>query len=247
MERKVKECPFCHSQDFRIGYAPIYEQAMALKRSQLLHYVVCGQCGTVIDQYVSHPDRLEPLVDAMSEALLEYVNKHHFILCNQNAKADSLESLGYSMAHAAALINDHCLIYTKAFEKRATYLSLDVYRYYQCCMKKIELNHDERVLYQTLEKHEVLSKEALRQAVSLDKKTLEKALDHLLEMGRVTAFSSYRQSLNWYAYVYCTDEYLLSHVGKLHGTPDCYHVLKEKIGDLKPFRALKKFHINEEG
>ena len=59
--------------------------------------------------------------------LLCYLEKHGILLCNQNPLLPALEDIGCSWNDVVELIDSHQLFYCKAFQKRTTYLSAQVY------------------------------------------------------------------------------------------------------------------------
>ena len=59
--------------------------------------------------------------------LLSYLQINGILLCNANPYLPALEDIGCSWNDMTELIDSHQLFYCKAFRKRTTYLSAEVY------------------------------------------------------------------------------------------------------------------------
>lgn len=83
--------------------------------------------------------------------LWQYLSTNGILLCNTNPELPALEDVGCTWGDVTELIDRHELFYCKAFRKRTTYLSKEVYYLLKKVRQKKPLTPAAQKIYSILE------------------------------------------------------------------------------------------------
>ena len=122
------------------------------------------------------------------QSLLNYLNMHGLLLCNQNKYLPSLFDVGGDWDSIVSLIEKREVFYCKVYKKRTSYLSRELYfllkRDKQSMLAIPALSLD---IYNFLYDNGPADTETIKNMLMLSKKSFDDAFDILLERMQVTA------------------------------------------------------------
>ena len=216
-----------------MGNGQIYPDLYAYhsaKSGSIVEYIICKDCGRIVCSRVRNPELFPQYSSARQEELLEYIENHGILLCNENKELPSLCGLGYNMENIIALIEQKKVFYCKAYKKRSTYLSIQVYQYLDHRLSKKQLTVDAKNILNAMKGKSVVDKNELRIALAMEKKPFDRAFDLLLENLYITAIGGKKLNTNWYSYLYCTTETWKHGVEGLHFSGDSRNALGKIVG-----------------
>lgn len=137
--------------------------------------------------------------------LLCYLEKHGILLCNQNPLLPALEDIGCSWNDVVELIDSHQLFYCKAFQKRTTYLSAQVYYLLKAVRPAKPLPPAAGQLYALMADKPPVDTSFLKEVSHLSPKSYQQGFDFLLQNLYVTALANGKQlTSNWSTFRYGT-------------------------------------------
>lgn len=134
-----------------------------------------------------------------------YLEKHGILLCNQNPLLPALEDIGCSWNDVVELIDSHQLFYCKAFQKRTTYLSAQVYYLLKAVRPAKPLPLAAGQLYTLMENRPPVDTTFLKEVSHLSAKGYQQGFDFLLQNLYITALANGKQlNPNWSTFRYGT-------------------------------------------
>lgn len=242
---QTDSCRFCGSTNLGAGYqmgnAQLYPDLYAYHSASsgsVVEHVFCKDCGRILFSRVQTPALFPQYGAARQEALLDDLDRHGILLCNESPELPSLCGLGYSMENIIGLIEQKKAFYCKAYQKRSTYLSVQAYQHLNRCRAKRPLSEQARTILRAMAGKPAVDKEELRASLQLEKKEFDRAFDRLLEDLFITAIGGKRLNPNWYGYLYCTCEVWMQGVPGLHFMGDSRAVLRALFGPSMPEKAF---------
>lgn len=139
--------------------------------------------------------------------LLRYLKKNGILLCNANPELPALDDVGCGWGDVAALIDRRELFYCKAFKKRTTYLSGEVYYLLKEIRRKKPLTPAAARIYSILEDGAEAGTDFLKAVSGLDPKSYREGFALLLQNLDVTALRNGKPlNENWSSFLYGTAE-----------------------------------------
>ena len=237
MLKNAEKCPYCKSDNIGVGYqlgdGRIFADEYAIRTARdcsAVEYLICKDCGSILHARVIHPEVFHPINKVRQEELLDFIEEHGILLCNEDSKLPSLASLGYDMENMMGLIDLHQVFYCKAYRKRSTYLSQKAYFLLKRCKMYPEMDADSKKVYHAVHVKEAVEKDDLKAFLNMDNKTFEKSFQFLLENLYLTAFGrGKRLNANWYTYLYCTTERWEKEAHGLHFSGDAEKALSDLL------------------
>ena len=135
--------------------------------------------------------------------LLKYLQKYGILLCNTNPDLPALEDIGCTWADVTALIDRQALFYCKAFKKRTTYLSKEIYYLLKEVRQKKPLTPSAQKIYAILESGAEAETGFLKAVSGLDGKAYREGFDFLLQNMYVTALRNGKPlNESWSTFLY---------------------------------------------
>lgn len=234
---QTETCHFCGSTNLGAGYqmgsAQLYPDLYAYHSASsgsAVEHVFCKDCGRILFSRVQNPALFPQYGAARQEELLDCLDRHGILLCNENRELPSLCGLGYSMENIIGLIEQKKAFYCKAYQKRSTYLSVRVYQHLCRCRSQRPLSGQALLILNAMAGRPVVDKEELRASLPLEKREFDRAFDRLLEDLFITAIGGKRLNPNWYGYLYCTSDVWRQGVPGLHFSGDSRAALQDCLG-----------------
>jgi hypothetical protein len=144
-------------------------------------------------------------LDAVS-SLRAYFLRNHILLCNDNAFLPSLNDAGGDWNAVVYLIETREAVYSKAYRKRTTYLSLALYTMLKPYKQRFnKLSAESRRIYDFLSSCGPQSTSAIKDALMLSSKSFSAAFDPLLSELLVTAMERDRtMNETWSSFLWGT-------------------------------------------
>ena len=233
----LEKCPYCQSNDIGVGYqlgggrifADEYAARTAHDCSEV-EYLICRNCGSVIRARVLHPKVFHPVDQERQERLLDFIDLHGILLCNESPDLPSLVSLGFDMETIMGLVDLHRVFYCMAYRKRSTFLSPKAYYLLKRCRTYPEMDADCEKICRAARALGPAEKDELKEAAGMEKKTFEKAFRFFLDNLYLTAYGrGKRLTPDWYAYLYCTADRWEKEVPGLHFSGDAEQALSKLL------------------
>lgn len=147
------------------------------------------------------------IIPTKSKDLKEYLDFYGILSCNVNPYLPSLSDIGAGWQDVVSLIDSHELFYCKAYRKRTTYISNQVYFLLKQCRVQKPLNCESEQIYELIKSVKCLDIEEIKLNVCMDPRKFSKAFLFLLENLYITAFKN-GKVLNptWSTFIYSTAE-----------------------------------------
>lgn len=167
--------------------------------------------------------------------LYDYLAFAGILACNVNPYLPSLSDIGCEWNDMTGLVDRHELFYCKAYRKRTTFLSNEVYFLLKECRPAKQLDENAARVWSLLEKLGTADAQTLREAALMERGTFLRAIDTLLGELRITAFQNGKiLNPNWSAFVYCTADAWERHVKKPAPCGDPRQALKQIVTRTMP-------------
>lgn len=219
-----KVCPYCKSDNIGIGYqlgnARIFADEYAVSASRdcsEVEYLICKNCGSILRAKVLKPEVFHPADTVRRDQLLDFIERHGILLCNENPDLPSLSGLGYEEENLIQLVDLHEVFYCMIYKKRSTFLSRKAYDLLKRCKVFPPMDADSKKVYDALRSAGKAEKDVLKASLDMDKKVFERSFRFLLENLYITAFARGRRlNPNWYTYLYSTAETWEKEAGGLY-------------------------------
>lgn len=177
-----------------------------------------------------------------SNKLKDYLHFAGILTCNDNPYLPSLADIGCGWEDVTALIDAHELFYCKAYRKRTTYLSNEVYFLLKQCRAQKPLYDEARKIYELLKSAEPLEISEIKSAVLMPSAAFSKVFNFLLENIYITAFQNGKiLNPSWSTFIYSTAEYWEHSVKKAPETADARSQLKNILLTTMPEKEFEKF------
>ncbi len=143
-------------------------------------------------------------MESPGNRLLDYLEVHGILCCNYNPYLPCLFDIGCTWEDMTTLVDSHGLFLCKAFRKRTTYLSREVYYLLKRIRTQKALRTDtERAMLEAIQEYAPLDTVTLKRIMDIPAKEYSPAFDFLLENLYVTAIHNgdVLQS-NWSTFLY---------------------------------------------
>lgn len=142
-----------------------------------------------------------------------WLRENGILLCNTNPQLPALEDIGCTWQEVTELIDSHEVFYSKVFQGRTTYLSVEAYYLLKEVKKQKPLTEPARRIWELLRKSPGSETELLKEISALPSKEYQKGFDFLLKNLYVTALQNGRRlNDNWSSFLYGTAEQWESNV-----------------------------------
>lgn len=232
-----EKCPYCRSDDIGVGYqlgggrifADEYAAQTARDCSEV-EYLICKSCGSIIRARVLHPEVFHPADRERQEKLLDFIDLHGVLLCNESPDLPSLSGRGFDMESVMGLVDLHQVFYCMAYKKRSTFLAQRAYYLLKRCRTYPAMDADCEKIFRAARTLGPAEKDELKEAAGMEKKAFEKAFRFLLENLYLTAYGrGKRLNPDWYTYLYCTAERWEKETHGLHFSGDARQALSELL------------------
>ncbi len=137
--------------------------------------------------------------------LIQYIDANGILLCNANPYLPSLDDIGCSWNDVTEAIDQHELFYSKAFKKRTTYLSKEVYYLLKAIKNPKPITPSAERIYSLLNNNPDAETTFLKEASGLDSKAYKEGFDFLLQNLYITALQNGTTlNANWSTFCYGT-------------------------------------------
>ena len=137
--------------------------------------------------------------------LLDYLETNGILLCNANPYLPALEDVDCVWQDVTELIDNHLLFYSKAFQKRTTYLSPEVYYLLKAVKPQKPLTPAAEALYGLLEQVPMAETAFLKRVSALPTKEYSQSFDFLLQNLYITVVKNGTTlNENWSTFYYGT-------------------------------------------
>jgi len=163
--------------------------------------------------------------ESTAVTLKNYLDYAGILACNENPYLKCLSDIGCGWGDVVALIDAHEVFYCKAYRKRTTYLSIELYFLLKEVRAQRQMDDTAAGVYDLL-RNQPMDMEMLRMLTRLDRRELNKANQFLLGNLYITAMGTGRElNPNWSTFIYGTAQEWETHVKK----PDIGDTPEERL------------------
>ena len=179
--------------------------------------------------------------------LLSYLQINGILLCNANPYLPALEDIRCSWNDMTELIDSHQLFYCKAFRKRTTYLSAEVYYLLKVVSTPKKMSENAKTIYRMLDGKPSGDTKFLKEAAGLPAKDFQAGFDFLLQNLYITALENGKQlHETWSSFYYGTAGQWEQYAPDVYDASDARERLREILSRTMQEKDIKWLIKQEE-